>query len=112
MIPQQAITKAIEGGWKPKNTEITGNCLPVGNGWSFVQLRSSLEDARFFVVFSDIALDPTFWQALGKALGWKEWKTTALIYDELTWYYQGRRFCYLILTGGDTEKFWADLLSN
>lgn len=62
-----------------------------------------------------ILLDPLFWQALGKALGWgvvdhyygepvvdadleKMWLQYALLYMEIK------------LTGGDEEKFWKELL--
>lgn len=74
MIPKQAIEKAIEGGWK--NSE---NIYP---HWSV------------------IAFDKTFWQALGKALGW----------EELDWIPYGQHFAKVILTGGDTEAFWKEIL--
>lgn len=43
-------------------------------------------------------LDPLFWQALGKALGWKG-----------AWKHYAHQYFDLLLTGGDTEKFWKEL---
>jgi hypothetical protein len=87
---------------------------------------------------NDFILDPLFWQALGKALGWK----TAIPYcracgrkyfDELggdnyetwvcdvhgdaagyceLWLYSALRYHELNLTGGDTEQFFKDLLKQ
>jgi len=87
MIPKEAITKAIEGGWS--------------------------NDAMYWVVeekqryFELAALDPDFWRALGKALGWRE--DTFDMWG--MWYFNAQEFQKLILTGGDTEAFWRDLLS-
>lgn len=90
MIPKEIISKAVRGGWQPPNLE--------------------LQHEAVFV------LDPAFWQALGKALGW--WDDIGQIpskmpkrrIDQDPWNYHAHRFYDLILTGGDTEKFWADLL--
>lgn len=62
-----------------------------------------------------IALDPKFWPALGKALGWDD-KVTVVIpnipnlaYNQDSWLYYGLKYTELALTGGDTEKFWKAL---
>jgi hypothetical protein len=63
-----------------------------------------------------IILDPLFWQALGKALGWNE--TDKLAHDlhspdiEPLWYLFAMEYFDLVLTGGDTEKFWKELLTR
>jgi hypothetical protein len=60
-------------------------------------------------------LDPLFWQALGKALGWNM-KILVKVFSPTTtlpessvvipeWHYHGREYFDLLLTGGDTEKF-------
>lgn len=84
MIPKEAIKKAIEGGWKYKS----------GSGWTV------------------IALDPSFWQCLGKALGWADNKLPVLAHEPLGYTRQkyAHRFYDLILTGGDTDAFWKELL--
>lgn len=112
MIPKQAIEKAIEGGWKFR-------------GYDF--------DIKFLVKKYPyhIALDRSFWQALGKALGWGEKRYKQSVVATLIrggnhrahirmqrkptpnrWKKEALRFYDLILTGGDTEKFWAELLAN
>lgn len=74
---------------------------------------------------SFIGLDPAFWQALGKALGWRHMIDFEFQHDPSMglprydhragqypeWMYNAHRFYDLILTGGDTEKFWNDLLA-
>lgn len=117
-IPEQAIDKALEGGWRPKRV-IVGNHNESG-------YRSE-----------EIVLDPDFWQGLGKALGWgsavacikcghywlfgtikcpvdgseklKDTKTGRDGYINV-WHSYAMDFYDLILTGGDTEKFWDELL--
>ncbi len=90
MIPKQAIEKAIEGGWKKKG---------------------------YIDHYTDeiVALDPAFWQALGKALGWKTNKLKSMEKQQpgdvfQHWYQRAMRFYDLILTGGDTEAYWEELL--
>jgi hypothetical protein len=85
-IPKEAKDKAFDGGWKPFETK---NYLP---NWQ------------------SIALDPTFWQALGPALEIHlppEEQHTALY-----WFIQAHRFYDLILQGQSTEEFWKELFSR
>jgi hypothetical protein len=118
MIPKQAIEKAISGGWKPPLFRDAENLQ-----WRISEEVAGVEfwvdeDEVYTVMFAEIALDPSFWQALGKALGWPEkyeWAQTddfgdCIELSEISWIYQADRFYHLILTGGDTEKFWAELL--
>lgn len=64
MIPKHIIEKAIAGGWKPTP--------PIGDRIVLIHQR------RFGIVTAQkmyecfIALDPDFWMALGKEMGWKE----------------------------------------
>ena len=86
MIPKQAIEKAIEGGWKPDKITMYG-----AQEWRDL-----------------FALDPTFWQSLGKALGWRDFvddENVMSAYFGETWRYNAMRFYDLILTGGDLEAF-------
>lgn len=106
MIPKQAIEAAVVGGW--------------------IQ-------SQFSENWQLIVLDPTFWQALGKTLGWEKKMVVRVgevignfvggnkfVGQEMGFgmhyfnpeIYHAHRFYELILTGGDTEKFWADLLAN
>lgn len=60
MIPKEIITRAIEGEWKPNRPYLN-------------TLTPSVRDVYAMMNWQEIALDPSFWQALGKALGWKDW---------------------------------------
>lgn len=92
MIPKAAIEKAIEGGWNsPKS--------------------GSLAD----MIWETTALDPTFWQALGKSLGWptgKEPDVSLFEWETKGWSGRAHQFFDLILTGQDTAAFWDELLTN
>lgn len=82
IIPTRAIELAIEGGWKN----------------DFV-----LEAYNYSSFMASAALDPAFWQALVKNLRPQN-ETRAL------WLVKAEQFAYLILTNGDTDKFWDELL--
>jgi hypothetical protein len=95
-IPKEAIEKAIEGGWSNYRKEEVDR-----GGYK-------------------IALDPSFWQALGKGR-WYTKSGAALhgkifvnIHDEPCdeWEVKALEFLDLILTNGNTEKFWQELLTN
>lgn len=67
-----------------------------------------------------IALDKTFWEALGRVLGWPNdyWNfdiETSTTGERRQGHYRyaegiGIYFNELILTGGNVEKFWEELL--
>jgi hypothetical protein len=124
-IPEEAIAKAIEGGWIPKGVEahkITGWTLDDGV-LKILGTYNKTKSVTDYILVEQIALDPSFWQSLGKALGWGIRKTmfhTEIQDDE--WYrnienkkhavYQGTEFANLILTGGDTDAYWKGLLDK
>lgn len=92
MIPKEAIEKAIEGGWKVPYWGTNNIC-------------------REYV----FALDPAFWQTLGKALPTKFSNPNGSGYvgakgRVLGWKDHAMHFYDLILTGGDTKPFWDELL--
>jgi hypothetical protein len=108
MIDKRAIEKAIEGGWATYKGE------PI-EFYFYDECRPK---------WQEIALDPLFWQALGKALEWSDYTQVLHYYDqdrwnrdcthsknEVTWQHNARCFYNLILTGGDTDAFWKDLLT-
>lgn len=59
-----------------------------------------------------IVLDPEFWKALGKALGWGKSELWENDINIPHWKLHALRFFELKLTGGDEEKFWSDLLQD
>lgn len=95
-IPKAVIEKAIEGGYEG----------------AFINPLNQLEYRKHP---AQIALDPLFWQALGKALEWEEGKKiyNRGIWDRSIreiWCENAHRFYDLILTGQPTEPFWDELL--
>lgn len=90
-IPREAIEKAIEGGWNP-------------SGSATISMQEAIERLRY----EEIALDPTFWQALGKSLGWAGGNETAEMFAAT----QLHKFVDLILQGKSTEAFWQELLAH
>jgi hypothetical protein len=101
MIPQEAIEKAIQGGWL-EDSQIDA----VDDGKCYFQTMNGGELSEWQITWEEIALDPSFWQSLGKALGWP------LRNDGTTewWGCVAADFCRVILTGGDTDKFWKEIL--
>lgn len=90
MLPREAIEKAIEGGWANKE-------------------KCSYYDDFFHWEFA--ALDPSFWQSLGKTLGWNEHDGALTHFGmEEGWRFHAIRFYDLILTDGDTKVFWDEVL--
>lgn len=64
-----------------------------------------------FVTNLRIINDPLFWQALGKALGKGQCPCKAKECDIRDWWIDtAMQYHYLVLAGGDTEKFWKELL--
>ena len=56
-------------------------------------------------------LDPAFWQALGKARGWKETTLEVYGYDVMyTWAYQQHRFISHLADRKEAESFFASLV--
>lgn len=117
MIPLTIIEIATRGGWIPTDIMNTGNYIA---------------DTKYRDCTA--VLDPLFWQALGKELGLglvKEHCSHYYPYSQKNctvcktkldsrhnkkagddWRRTALRFYDLILTGGNTEKFWQELLDN
>jgi hypothetical protein len=101
-IPKEAIEKAIEGGWHLQDGDTLVRVTNVG-----VMMRE----------WQVTALSLSFWQCLGKAL---EMERRGMWYVKIgnnkrrhvqTWEAVALHFYDLILTGGDTDAFWRELLN-
>ncbi len=86
---KDAITKAIEGGYEPRGLEVI-QC-------------TTLHDEYYDHYF----LDPLFWQALGKAMGWEKRNSSDLFPE---WHLQWRNFIDHLASGKDVESFFKELL--
>jgi hypothetical protein len=107
MIPNKAIEKAVEGGWEPSDNPI--------EDWAVAEKMIGRE-----MLEARTICDLSFWQALGKVMGWPEkyeWaeadsKNTGdeIEKEELAWKYNAHRFYELILTECDAKAYWDELL--
>lgn len=128
-IPKEVIEKAIEGGWQGgdywelSHRDVCNEYQIVPNDGTDAVYHGKLKTRS-----QCIALDPSFWQSLGSALGWaKEGLGVCVgcgrgnerdcrcdqdnpIDDE--WHYHAMRFYDLILTSGDTDAYWKELLAK
>lgn len=100
-IPKKIIELAIEGGYDPS--------------WNIQAVD------EFPELYDRACLDPLFWQALGKKLGWgtyeEGWKDSSqgiMIIGEV-WIRNAHNFYDLILVGGgdkSLDEFWEEMLSS
>lgn len=108
MIPKEAIVKAIEGGYgavRFNGAEIKFYHKAAGH----------MEQPYLAFVYHYIALDPSFWQSLGKAL---DWYLPVFVMGRFSpnnsmwpnWLEKAQEFHTTVLTGGDTTKYWIELL--
>jgi hypothetical protein len=99
----EAIKLAVKGGWIPRG--LNAERKPVSWIW-----QAAINRSKFYERF---VLDPQFWVALSKALGW-ELIDYCRECDSATegWKYYAHLYFDLVLTGGDTEKFWQDLINQ
>lgn len=73
---EQAIKKAIKGGWKPEQLD-----------FKRIDTAETAEES-YRISYSKSLLDPLFWQSLGKAEGWGQ-----RIYKTDTGEEWGKRIC-------------------
>ncbi len=92
MTIHQAIGKAIEGGYD--TLRATGT----------VAKRLEMDDSEIFL--ADFLIDPLFWQALGKAMGWGHSKKSKAYIQY--WY----RLIDRLADGGTIESYFEDLETN
>lgn len=95
---ERAYREAMEkGGWRPNGITLSENNI----SW-WIKANGERKDCL---------LDPLFWQALGKARGWRTWKGSGLmpyIHDWL-WHKNWHRLIDHLAEGKDAESFFAEL---
>lgn len=82
MTIEQAIENAVEGGWG------ASECMVVG---------------KFGFNYDRAFLDPSFWQSLGKALGWDDESGLR------RWKYEWHDFISHLADGGTPETYFKEL---
>lgn len=72
--------------------------------------------APSYNIYSEMYLDPLFWQALGKAEGWGQKHDMEYDDDGITpipdWQYNWHRYIDHLIEGRDPEEFWKELLDK
>lgn len=100
----KAIGLAIKGGWR-KDLDLI---RVTKSGKAFFKVEGYFP--KQVMPVSDILLDPLFWQALGKALGWPEHNHLKRSYESKSWRGQSFMFFEHLMEGKDAESFFAVLL--
>lgn len=106
MTIQQAIEKAIEGGWKPVlwiDIWKAGDTHDLG-----VVIIYGMEGERVPVLIDRVVLKPDFWQALGKSMGWEAGIDT-YPYKNVAWIRKWHYFIDHLAEGKDIESFFEAL---
>lgn len=106
MTIEQAITKAIEGGWEDNDYAFVASVVQQDDSWRAWRVGDWQYDMRVF-------LDPTFWQSLGKALGWKKihygGQEGNAVFHEVAWLYHWKRLIVYLADGKTVESFFEKL---
>jgi hypothetical protein len=71
MTIQEAMNKAIEGGYHIDGSDSIAT-LYIGANDEYSAWTRIDNDSSFLVPVEETLLDPQFWQALGRTLGWDE----------------------------------------
>jgi hypothetical protein len=121
MTVQEVIDKAVEGGYHIYGSDGMetdyGGATKDYSAWTRKDNESS-----FIVPTEETFLDPQFWQALGRALGWSEQCDLAItcVHGEeecrqchgYYWMYQWHCFIQVIANGNTPAAFFAHLSSS
>jgi hypothetical protein len=120
MTVQEVIEKAAEGGYHICGSDGMDTYYEGANSEFSAWTRADSESS-FMVPTEETFLDPKFWQALGRALGWSEACDLAIIcvhgaeegqrYRGYYWMFQWFRFIQALADGNTPETFFAPLPS-
>jgi hypothetical protein len=121
MTVQEVLDKAVEGGYHIYGSDGMDTLYEGANSEYSVWTRKDNESS-FIVLTEKTFLDPQFWQALGRALGWNEACDLALIcvhgeeecqrYRGYYWMFQWHRFIQAIADGNTLAASFAHLTSS
>ena len=121
MTIPEALEKAVEGGYHIYGSDGMDTDYEGANSEYSVWTRKDNESS-FMVPTEETFLDPQFWQALGRTLGWSEACdlsiTCAHGHEECQrchgyyWMFQWHRFIQAIAEGNTPDAFFEDLTSS
>ena len=121
MTIAEAVTKAVEGGYHVHGSDGIATDFVGANSECSAWTRK--DNASTFVVpVEETFLDPRFWQALGRALGWSEACDLTITcvhgHEECRrrpgtyWMYQWHCFIQALAEGNTPEVFFAQFTSS
>ena len=121
MTIQEALNKATEGGYHIYGSDGMDTSYDGANSEYSVWTRKDNESS-FIVLTEKTFLDPQFWQALGRALGWYEACNLAIISEHgheaccqchgSYWMCQWHCFVQALADGNTPDAFFAPLTSS
>ena len=121
MTIQEALNNATEGGYHIHGSDGMETYYEGANSDFSLWTRKDNESS-FMVPVEETFLDPRFWQALGRTLGWSEvcdLAITCVHGDEecqrcrgYYWMYQWHCFIQALAEGNTPEAFFARLTSS
>jgi hypothetical protein len=118
MTIQEAVNKAVEGGYHMHGTDGIATVYTGANSQYSAWTRTD-NHSSFLIPVEETFLDPAFWRALGRAFGWEEACdlviTCAHGHEECCrchgyyWMYQWHCFIQHIAHGQTPDAFFASL---
>jgi hypothetical protein len=121
MTIQEALNKAVEGGYHIYGSDGMDTCYEGANSKYSVWTRKD-NASSFMVPTEETFLDPRFWQALGRTLGWSATCDLSITcvhgHEECQscrgyyWMFQWHCFIQEIAHGNTSETFFAPLPSS
>jgi len=121
MTVQEALDTAVEGGYHIYGSDGMDTDYRGANSEYSMWTRKDNESS-FIVPTEEAFLDPKFWQALGRALGWSEACDLAITcahgheecrqYHGYYWMFHWHRFIQTLADGNSPEAFFAHLSSS
>jgi len=112
MTIEEVLKKATEGGYHIYGSDGMDTYYEGASNEYSAWTRKDNE-STFVIAVEETFLDPAFWQALGKAMGWSEEKASVVIYrvKEPEWQSYWHRFIDHLAEGKTLESFFERLPS-
>jgi len=121
MTIQEAMDKAIQGGYHIESADGVAIAF-IGANDEYSAWTRTDNESSFMVPVQETFLDPSFWQALGRTLGWNARGDLAItcVHGEAVghscrgsyWMYQWHCFIQTIAEGNTPAAFFASLPSS
>jgi hypothetical protein len=116
MTITEALDNAVRGGYHIHGSDGIDTSYAGANS-AFTAWTRKDNASTFMIAVEETFLDPHFWQALGRALGWRETCTLSIAcangHEECRhWMYQWHCFTQALADGNPPEAFFARLPSS